>query len=1202
VNASPTPTTNASDALTPHQVLQRAGRALKLGRGLTALASGLVAAGVALGLWLVADARARFGATGRWAGFVAVTLPLAAAAVQAVRCWLRHLDAAALARRLEMATGRTDNALVNAVQLDRALDGSSPWRAVLLGELAGMWQGIAWQQVYDWRRLRRWAGGAALLLLLGSALLLWRPGEYCQRLARVLLPASEIAPLTRTRVVAVLPGDRVVARGTLLAMRVTLAGEAPAEVWLVVAKADGSVTRHAAPRAAATMDWALDCKWSDDGRYWFEAGDATSFARRVTVQVPAKVVASHLTLVPPAYTKLPTLRVAGGAAWPAIPAGCEVTLDWTFDRALKELLVEHGEATASVAQRPEAWQLCGRLAVTGAWTLRWTDVVGLSEQARVAFNVTADEAPRVRLIDPTGEEELLLTRDASLRLTFEASDDYGLAEVAVFRGTPEKPAGRVIQAWQPATPTFKQSLDIQLARWIGKEETEAWFCVAARDANNVTGPGRTLSRMLVLRILTPEELRRATESRQAEMLGSLDDLLRLQQTNLDATRVMLGEPAPAAAAAAAVATLAERQARIGEAANRLVAATPAGTAAWRDVLGALVAKELPQAVVALREALAANANARRSPLAKAEALQAAILARLKNLPADLRDEADAAVVRDLIGRVEGLFNRQKTLHGRILAAVTGEGAAMAGDQDALADESRSVRQALIDGAHNPSLGDAGFRVVLGKAAALLATTRIYEQMVGCSEQIEAERFAAAATLGKQVLVDLARVLELFNTAQRTTAGDKADSLKDTAASMREQLETLVEQQRAVVEKSRALAAKDEFRPEDVAVAKELAAKNDEIARLIEQMLTDAHALPDLRPMNELREELTKIYEDVIQQDTAQAAAGALQPNEIAVQKEESLLTDLEKAAKTAADMEMWLPDKNETTKWLMENFDLTEMPEIPNLPLPDAFTDLVGDLLKEQQGLAEQVRDAASNNAFAVNPANGWEVADGPMPGFNAQGKSGNTPPNKNEQTGRSSGGREGMSSGEMVNQRADHLEGSSIDARRTNDPMQKGQVQDDGPPADAKATGGGKAGGASQRAGMTGEAPLRAVNSPDRILNHALAAEQALLAQQTAKSYATARLFYLRSGSMPEVARLMDESRDALKSGRLADYEALHRRIVAGLRQLAATATTSDVKVLGGGGSRFVGDKRLPGGADVAVPPGFQQPVDDYFRSLDTP
>ena len=1191
---------NATHGQAPQQILRRAGRALKLGRGFTSLAIGLVAAGGVLAIWLIADARARFGAAGRWAGFAAVALPLALAIVRSVRVWLRRLDDAALARRLETATGRTDNALVNAVQLDRALDGASPWRGVLLGELAGLWRGIAWHRIYDWRLLQRWAGGAGVIILLGLLLFAWRPNEFRQRVGRVLLPASEIAPLTRTRVVDVSPGDRVVARNSLLAMRVTLAGVAPAEVWLVVAKADGTVDRQAAKRVGASMAWALDCRWTENGRYWFEAGDARSFERRIEVQLPAKVLARVLTLVPPGYTKLAIVHVPDGKSWPAIPEGSDVTLDWTFDRGVKELLVDNPEVKAGATDKPETWKLSGRLAMNRAWTAHWTDLSGLSEQERINFNVKADEAPRVRLIQPTGEEEVLLTRDASLRLTFEASDDYGLAEVAVFRGTSEKPAARVIQTWKPGTPTFKQAVDIQLSRWIGKEESEAWFCVAARDANDVTGPGRTLSRLLVVRIVTPDELRRATESRQGEVLGSLDDLLRLQQTNLDATRATLRNAA--AAAADEVTTLTERQVRVESAARQLVAATPAGSAPWRDVLGSLVAREMPQAVLALQEVVAAKTDFRRSPLAVAEALEAAILARLKSLPADLRDEAAGAAIRDLIGRVEALFNRQKSLHARALKAVAGEGAALAGDQDALADESRTVRQALADGAKNASIGDAAFRVVLDKAAVLIGETKIYEQMIRSAEQIEGEHFPEAAALCKQVLVDLARVLEMLNTSQRSTAGDKAESLKETAAGIREKLEALVEQQRAVVEKSKELASKDEFRAEDVAVAKELAAKKQELEKLIEQMLTDAHAFPDLRPMNELREELTKIYEDVIQQDTAQAAAGELKPSEIAVQKEESLLADLEKAAKTAEDMEMWLPDKNETTKWLMENFDVTEMPEIPNLPLPDAFTDLVGDLLKEQQGLAEQVQDAASNNAFAVNPANGWEVADGPMPGFNAQGKSGNTPPNKNEQTGRSSGGREGMSSGEMVNQRADHLEGSSIDARRTNDPLQKGQVQDDGPPSDAKATGGGKAGGASTRAGMTGEAPLRAVNAPDQILNNALAAEQALLAQQTAKSYATARLFYLRTGSMPEVARLMDESRDALKSGRLADYEALHRRIVASLRKLGEGATTGEVKVLGDTGSRFVGEKRLPGGADVTVPAGYQQPVDDYFRSLDAP
>ena len=166
MNPNPPSANTPGAAQAPRQILARAGRALKVGRGFTALACGLVASAVVLGIWLVADARVRFGATGRWLGFSAVAVPLAAALVQALRAGLRQMDDAALARRIETSTGRSDNALVNAVQLDRSLDAASPWRAILLGELAGLWRGTAWQRVYDWRVLRRWATAAGVIFLL----------------------------------------------------------------------------------------------------------------------------------------------------------------------------------------------------------------------------------------------------------------------------------------------------------------------------------------------------------------------------------------------------------------------------------------------------------------------------------------------------------------------------------------------------------------------------------------------------------------------------------------------------------------------------------------------------------------------------------------------------------------------------------------------------------------------------------------------------------------------------------------------------------------------------------------------------------------------------------------------------------------------------------------------------------------------------
>ena len=295
---------------------------------------------------------------------------------------------------------------------------------------------------------------------------------------------------------------------------------------------------------------------------------------------------------------------------------------------------------------------------------------------------------------------------------------------------------------------------------------------------------------------------------------------------------------------------------------------------------------------------------------------------------------------------------------------------------------------------------------------------------------------------------------------------------------------------------------------------------------------------------------------------------------------------------------MWLPNKNDSTKWLCENFDKTEMPDIPNLPLPDAFEDLVGDLLKEQEGLAQEAQDAASNPAFA-QAQQGWDVADGPMPGFSAQGKSGNTRPNQNEQTGRSSGGREGMSDGEMVGNTASNLEGSTPKTRRTNDPMQQGQIKDDGGIQQARATGGGKAGGFSDRNGMDGNAPLRASNAPRMTTSDALAVQQALLAEKTSKTYGQASLLYLRAKGLADAARLMDQSQTALKEGRLADFRNLHQKIVTQLTEVKGGILPGNVVSLTTGDTARTQDKQLLGGDKGQAPAAYKKAVADYYRAL---
>ncbi|MDQ3624547.1 MAG: hypothetical protein M3463_19030, partial [Verrucomicrobiota bacterium] len=452
---------------------------------------------------------------------------------------------------------------------------------------------------------------------------------------------------------------------------------------------------------------------------------------------------------------------------------------------------------------------------------------------------------------------------------------------------------------------------------------------------------------------------------------------------------------------------------------------------------------------------------------------------------------------------------------------------------------------------------------------------------------------------QRVVNNLAKIVDVLNQWQLTEAAEKAEELKKEAEALQAKLEKLAEIQREIVEKTKEMARKNEFRPEDVATAKEIRKSKDLMKEVVEQMVTDMHAFPDMKPGNEMKAELVSIYEDVIQADKQEVAEGELKPNEIAVQKEQGILDAIERAKEIAADMEMWLPNKTEREKWLMENFEKTEMSEIPNLPLADAFEDLVGNLMEAQEELQQEIQDAASNQAFAMNPANGWEVRDGPMPGFGAQGRSGNERPNHNEQMGRSSGGREGMSDGEMAGDTATNLEGDTPDVRRTKDPLQQGQVKDDGGIGQTRATGGGKAAGFSDRQGMDGNAPLRAVKAPPTPAADALAVKQALLSEKTSKTVAEANLLYLRSDPLAQVARLMDESEQAMRDGRMRDAASLHQRIVGRLREIKSGVSTSEVLSFATGDGARAADKQLLGASEGEAPAAYKEMVADYFRAL---
>ena len=1179
--------------------LQEAGTRFRWSRAVRWLVAGTAVSLLLLTVFLLCDARFHFGAVGRWAALLLTISPALAGVAMALPAWFRKMSDEGIARRIERSCSGADNVLISAVQFDRDLAPESPIRSALFQEMHDPFPRVRWAEVFDLALLKKLALALAAIALVLAAWALLQPAYFSNSAARIFLPAGNIAPLTRTRILDVKPGDTEVAHGREVTLAARLGGQIPRSAWVHFRDSGAAWQKALMDREAGQPDFSFTWKEVREPlEYFVEAGDARSAAFRIRVRPRTAIRNRSAEIEPPAYTRLPGSKVPDFSTLQNLVPGSRVAVTLEFNNPVENLRVAGGNHPGLAASRMDAnrWELDGKVVSAESAKLEYSDANGVEDTDSLQVTVRADAAPVIRLTVPSEGREIVTARDATISLQCAVTDDFGIGSVAVFKSTNDKTDAQLVHEWKDVDgiKSFVAETQIPLRQFIAPDEESATFCVIAKDQNDVSGPGVTVSRPIIVKVLSPEKLQKQSGDERARVRLGIEELIKLQQANLDETREAIKRET---ADTAEDTRLLDRQSRIEDMGKEIGDSPDSISPELRSNLRALGQKEMRDAVIALRNAANAAGGSRVKSLGLAADLEAAILVRLKGAPAALDSDARKEQIQDLIAGVEDLLRQQRDIYRETNKQQFAE--MLSERQDALAEQSARVRKQVGDNARNAAMSDKAFRERLSKVASMLGELRVYEDMLAAAEKLQTAKFPDAAAMEKTIIVNLAKIVEVLTQWQLADAATNADALKKDAAEIKDKLGRLAEIQREIVEKSKEMAHKDDFRAEDQATAKEIQKSKDLMAEAVEQMLTDAHAFPDLKPSNELRSELTQIYEDVIQEDKQEAAEGSLKPSEIAVQKEDGLLKAIEEAQKIAADMEMWLPNKNETQKWLLENFDKTEIPEIPNLPLPDAFEDIVGKLLDEQKDLAEQVQDAASNQAFAQNPANGWEIADGPMPGFGAQGKSGNQRPNKNEQTGRSSGGREGMSDGEMVGDRASNLEGTTPDVRRTSDPMQQGQVKDDGGINSTRATGGGKAGGFSDRNGMDGNAPLRSAKAPSIPASDALAVKQALLAEKTSKKYAQASLLYLHANGLADVPRLMEESQAALKDGRMEDFNRLHKQIVGQLHAVQGGIQTGSTLVLSQTDSARAGDKQLLGGDEGEAPEAYRKQVADYYRSL---
>jgi hypothetical protein len=336
----------------------------------------------------------------------------------------------------------------------------------------------------------------------------------------------------------------------------------------------------------------------------------------------------------------------------------------------------------------------------------------------------------------------------------------------------------------------------------------------------------------------------------------------------------------------------------------------------------------------------------------------------------------------------------------------------------------------------------------------------------------------------------------------------------------------------------------------------------------------------------LRKDVNRIFEEIEKAATRAKA-----------EKAEVSLEDLGAglATKMKEDLEMWMPDSPDATKWVLEE-PLNKKPmKIPEMPLPKALEDMIGDLLQKADEFDKDADDVTSSWGDNLDQA-GWGVSDGPISTFSAKGKTGNDLPNNMELQGRSGNGRRGKSSGQMVGDTSRGLPGRKTPARVGNERYEPGQLKEEGKEDPNGSTGGGKKAGAGRK-GLQGGTPPDMVKDIGRLNSNQAGLREK--AEQVAKKLDT---LGLGTSRLKESIELMKSVEKDLHDQRYDDAARKRREAISKLHSaFDGLDETTSAQLSKARDLPPQMRQELLQGADEGYPAGYESLVKSYFKALST-
>jgi hypothetical protein len=477
------------------------------------------------------------------------------------RPWKKRLGTESAALRLERVFPVLDSRIIAAVQLPRQMA-----REAISAQLVGAvvrdadatLSGLRWRDAAPARPALRWLGVALGCAVVGAGLAALQPADAAVLARRWLL--SREPAVTRTKL-TLTQQDLQVPRGTPVSLGATAAGAIPKQAVFEVKPSSGDA-RTFPIEAAVDTPGAFTLKIDNvqqSFRYRVRAGDARSEWHEVATLPTPALLEPRFTIVPPAYTGLPSARVEGDAL--VVPAGSTVRIEGRSSLALtgaqaalwSDLKAAEPSASATLKLGASALSFSGEIVVSqpaAALTIPLAATNGLASQAdtRLPLRYIPDSAPVTEYTAAPADNELA-TVNTTFRVRARASDDYGVARASFCWEIARKdkdatPVTGRLELPLPAEIARRADLNVTVATGTAPADAPEAIplTVAPGDiiswwievADNAPSPSSTTSPRRSVRIVTPDEKISQMMTRLREGMGELDDVSRRQEQIGDA--------------------------------------------------------------------------------------------------------------------------------------------------------------------------------------------------------------------------------------------------------------------------------------------------------------------------------------------------------------------------------------------------------------------------------------------------------------------------------------------------------------------------------------------------------------------------------------------------------------------------------------------------------------------------------------------